>query len=153
MKINVREAVERDLENILPVNASARETLRKVYVRTEGVAQISNEASVLLVALTEDRKIVGRCEYSIRDKDIYFSSLGVLEEFRGRGVFRKIFLYLEAIAQENGCCSILCETIAETGNELVFSKVGMIVLGRSASAKYCSPNGGVVHQVLMGKKL
>lgn len=148
----MRLATDDDSRNLQPINSSAKETLRKHYQRIESVMQIEDFPTTLVIAETKGQ-LVGRCEYRINYKELYFLSLGVLISYRKQGVLRKIFEFLESVAKQEKCNRITCETIEETGNREIFEKLGMVVSNRSRSMKYHAPDGGPVHEILMVKSL
>lgn len=152
MKIHVRYATEQDLKHLQPINSSAKETLRKFYHRIDSVPQMDDCPTALIVAEI-DCQLVGRCEYRINNKELYFLSIGVLDTHRGLGVLKKIFEFLESIAKQEHCNKISCETIEETGNRKIFEKLGMDLVSRQKSKKYIAPDEAPVHEVLMTKIL
>lgn len=150
----IRLAKQSDIGDIIKINASAKEALRSFYHRKDTVPSLSRKPVTATLVIAEvEGKGVARCEFYIQDRRLFFQSLGVLKEFRQRGVFRRLLEFLEASALEQGCSHIQCETIEETGNVFIFRKLGFAVLENRVSESYESPGGGPVHEVLLGKAL
>lgn len=141
MSILVRIATVADASALKQVNASAKAMLRAHYHHRPGLSLPDRDmpATILIVACVHGM-VVGCCEYFVRGKALEFMSLGVLSEYRNRGVFREIFRYLEERAVEKNLLAIRCRTIENTGNATIFKQIGMQITGVESSKIYVLPS-------------
>jgi GNAT superfamily N-acetyltransferase len=148
-RIEVRGMVPGDEAGAAEVAREAGATLRKVYLSSKRPA--SGMKLTRLVAVLDGR-VAGIAAYEARPDGLFFCNLGVLESFRRRGLTRAMVAALEGIAAGLGLRKLSCSTIEETGNALVFGRLGFKVTARELS-DIASAGGGELHEVFLDKYL
>jgi predicted N-acetyltransferase YhbS len=141
--ITVRVATPEDAEVVREVSDLAVAILRRTY-RPKKVAKVnrSQEVSsrVRLVALMDDQ-VVGTVEYAIEEARIHLTRLFVHPQFQRQGVGRQLVQYLVGIGQCERARCLSIDTVKETGNVVIFEKLGFEVIlerkdQRSESDRY-----------------
>jgi GNAT superfamily N-acetyltransferase len=151
MKIVIREFTSADEEDVQLVSKEALATLRKFYAPSATAKKIGSESSsIRLVAIYEDR-IIGTVIYEEDSTSLYFGGLGVLEDYRRKGVLRILVERLEQIAKRGNFQKLTCATMIETGNVPIFEKLGFQVVSSEITNKFVSPAGQPVTEVRLEK--
>jgi len=123
--------------------------LRKVY-RKNARHTSSDRPYTRLVASIDD-VVVGMATCETNGDVLFFGSLGVLRNYRGRGVARALLGHLEEMAARCGARILECRTVEETGNAGFFQRLGFVVASRFISNDFESPEGLPVHGLRMVK--
>ena len=128
--ILVRPEESEDQAEIRKVRDAAVATLRQTY--RPGRKAIENKARLSpdlkrLVAVCGGR-IVGTVQYYSRNRCLHITGLGVLEDYRQKGVARSLVYRLEKICPEQKATRLKLHTIKETGNVEVFKRLGFTVI-------------------------
>jgi ribosomal protein S18 acetylase RimI-like enzyme len=138
LNIEVREETPADADEVAAVAASAIATLRETYRPTQkAISHKQAIASSLtrLVAVHNGR-VIGAVQYSLIDDRLHFLSLGVLSNFRRRGVTRQLIDALNTIAQRAGAARLSAYTVAQTGNCEIFERLGFRVISEEPTDYY-----------------
>lgn len=130
----------------------ATQELRCVYHPREGMAPCGGAPAGVLVALV-DEMLLGTAEYVVKDKQLYVQSLAVHPHHRGYGVCRALMHGMEAIAIEQGLPAIGLCAIEETGNVVIFTRLGFEVTRRAVAPNHVGLDGAAVMQVDMERPL
>jgi GNAT superfamily N-acetyltransferase len=124
--ITVRVAMPEDAEAVKEVSDLAVAILCKTY-RPKKAANANRpqrtSSRVRLVALMDDR-VVGTVEYAIEEDRIHLMGLFVHPQFQRQGVARQLIEYLVSVGQREGVRCLSIGTVKETGNMLIFEKLG-----------------------------
>lgn len=152
MKLEIREFNPSDDEGVRTVAREAHSFLRKTY-RRKKTASAEPAASFTRLVAVADGGIVGTATYEVRNGGLYFGSLGVLETHRRRGVTREIVQHLEKTAAGLGLPKLSCSTIEETGNIIVFEKLGFKQVSKTFTDRHESPDGHRLHEVYLEKEI
>ncbi|MHC4598333.1 MAG: GNAT family N-acetyltransferase [Planctomycetota bacterium] len=126
MKILVRNCRAGEAREAKRVAAAAFATVREVYrPKPEARKRKSALDSALarIVALADGR-IVGTAQYRLEMGSLAVVGLGVLPEFRRRGVARRMMELLVEVARRAGSARLSLHLIRETGNAAFFEKLG-----------------------------
>lgn len=127
--ITVRPVSVDDHAEIQKVQAAATATLRQVY--RPGKRAIENKARISsslrgLVAVADGR-IVGTVQYYVNSRSLRAIGLGVLPDYRQKGVARSLIRCLEKIGIEEKAAQLKLHTVKETGNVEIFRRLGFMV--------------------------
>lgn len=127
--IEVRHALPEDAFAIAQVQASTTAALRRIYrPNAKALANKSRISRDLerLVALV-DGLVVGTVQHYLDEDRLRIVGLGVLEEYRKRGVAKALVESLVSLAKHKRLEGIAARTVRETGNVPVFEKLGFVV--------------------------
>ncbi|MCU7918573.1 MAG: GNAT family N-acetyltransferase [Candidatus Thiodiazotropha sp. (ex Epidulcina cf. delphinae)] len=153
--IEVRRSLADDSVEITRIVSLATQILRKTYclknVSESGSAK-PQEKLASLVAIV-NAKIVGVVEYKQDEDHIYFQGLAVDPSYHRQGIARKIIETLESMASESGRKKLKTATIEETGNVLVFERMGFRVASRKPAERFQSKDHAEVHIASMEKDI
>ena len=131
--ILVRPAGPDDAGAVAKVDASATATLRQTYRPNEKAfanrKRISRELRRVVALL--DGQVVGTIQYYLDGSSLAIIGLGVLDEFRRRGVARALIEALAESARQHGACDVVVRTVKETGNVPIFECLGFHVVSET----------------------
>ncbi len=100
-------------------------------------ARLGDERCV--VAL-DGTSLIGCVFYEVRDKEVYFSRLAVLPDYRGRGLARRLIAEVEAAARAARIAAVtLGVRIALTDNIAFFAALGYREISRHAHSGFSQP--------------
>ncbi len=92
-----------------------------------------------IVAL-DGASLIGCVFYEVRDKEVYFSRLAVLPDYRGRGLARRLIAEVEAAARAARIAAVtLGVRIALTDNIAFFAALGYREISRHAHPGFSQP--------------
>jgi ribosomal protein S18 acetylase RimI-like enzyme len=151
----IREATRDDMSAAAQLLEAAFSPLRPIYQPVgEALARQQQRYSegVRIVAEVEGR-IVGTTQFVVRDKFIHLIGLAVDAAFRRRGVARKLIERIVAIGRSVGRHLVRLDTIRETGNVAVFTKLGFYVIDEYVASWCKSERCSVVHEVIMERPI
>jgi ribosomal protein S18 acetylase RimI-like enzyme len=151
----VREASPNDQGGVADIIVSATATLRKTYRPTGSACSNKRRNSspfTRLVAICED-KIVGTVEYKIEKDRLHLLGLGVLSEYRNRGIAGQLIDRMAEIGIKSGLRRLSLYTIKETGNISIFRKMGFNVIKEGVDGSLESDNHHRLIEVYMAKEL
>ena len=110
MDITIRKANAKDFSSVVEMIhefASFQQTPEKVFI-TEAQMETNQDLFNCLVAETDDKKVVGFVSfffafYSWSGRAIYLDDLYVREEYRKKGVGKKLLMMVIDIAKQTDC--------------------------------------------------
>ena len=126
MEIIVRDCRSDEAREARAVARAAFATVREVY-RPGPEARKRKSAlgpSLTRIVALIDGRIVGAAQYRLEKGSLSLIGLGVLPEFRKRGVGRRMLEHFVEIARTNGADRLSLYVILETGNAAFFEKHG-----------------------------
>lgn len=152
--IDIREKT--DADDVAGIIALATEELRRVYRLAAKVGRPATpeaeHAAISLVAV-EDEAIVGIVEYCEKEDSLYVRGLAVHPHQRRRGIATALIRKVEAIAVREGKAKITLSTIKETGNPMIFAKLGYSIINEAPAAGFEGLEGQSVTKVDMCRPL
>ena len=151
----VREATDSDAAELKSVSESAIATLRETYrPSAEAIARRASivEALAQLVGVI-DGKVVGSVEYRVEGDRVHFLSLFVHEDYRRRGVGRSLVDELEQIGRRLGLRCLSAYTVAQTGNPVVFQRMGFDIVSEEQADLYESDRFESLTEVYMERSI
>lgn len=124
--IEVREARPEDAGAVEEINTLAIAELRKTYRPKKRALAIRagfrSELRRIVAAI--DGQVVGTTEYLRHGDRIHIVGLGVHPDCRRMGAARRLIEYLAGIAEREGVPALSLNTVRETGNVAIFSRLG-----------------------------
>lgn len=132
------------------VDAATRE-LRRTYGPRNDNDQCGVLSSETLVAV-HGNLVIGTADYVHKGDCLYVQGLAVHPEYRRHGVCRALISAAEAIAKKEKLAALALCAIEETGNVLVFKKLGFEITSRAIAPNHVSPAGRAVIQVEMERR-
>ncbi|HEY9050315.1 MAG TPA: GNAT family N-acetyltransferase [Gammaproteobacteria bacterium] len=148
----VREAIISDnVARQSIIDATTRE-LRKIYKPREKANQCSPSPATTLVAVKQNT-VMGTAEYVIKHDHIYLQGIAVHPDHRRQGICRCLVVATEALARKVKVDTLKLCVIQETGNIEIFKQLGFSIISHAISQGYVNPDGGVVTQVEMERKI
>ncbi|MCZ6837171.1 MAG: GNAT family N-acetyltransferase [Planctomycetota bacterium] len=126
--ISIRQATTEDDGEAAAVDRSAIATLRKTYRPTraaldEQARRSAASAPTRLVAIV-DHQVVGTVQYFHQEDRVHLLGLGVHDRFQRQGVARALVEHLMTLGREHGARCLSLHTVKETGNVMIFRKMG-----------------------------
>jgi GNAT superfamily N-acetyltransferase len=153
--IIIREALPEDSESVEIVVASATAILRRIY-RPGPEAMVAKSRiawELSRVVAVVDGEVVGTTQYYEKGDAICVIGWMVRQDWQRMGVGRALFSRLAEIAMVAGKRRLLARTIKETGNVLVFQKLGFAVLAEQPDTLFVSDLYSCLTEVEMEKIL
>ncbi len=129
-KYHIRKAIDEDAEGIKEVVESAIIPLRKIYRPTKAAYERRKSHRKLrtrLVCIYEN-KIVGTVEYEIQDDKFHIVGLMVHQKYQRKGIARALVDCISNIASKSGERVLSINTCKQTGNVVIFKKLGFQVI-------------------------
>ncbi|MCK4401164.1 GNAT family N-acetyltransferase [bacterium] len=151
----IREATKDDENSVREVNSASVEILRKVYRPNKAaLARKTKRKSfrTRLVCVSEGR-IVATVEYEKENGIIHILGPMVLPEYRRRGIARLFVNHLADIGWRSGVRALSLNTIKQTGNVNIFSRLGFHVVSECHNQWSESVSGEDLVDVYMERKL
>ncbi len=149
--VTIRIAQSSDLDMARSLTRESFQSVRGVYrPRPKSIRNPNSHAideTKLIASL--DNQDVGTATLIVRGDVLCVVGLGVLTPFRGRGVARQLLHRASAEARAQGCTTVRLQTIRQTGNEVIFQKLGFHWV-HEETARWCvSDRFDVLHEVTM----
>lgn len=138
--ISIRPYQPADHDSLNEVSNAAMVLLRRLYrPGPKALASRTQLSSTLtrLVALADNR-IVGTVEYHRDAASLHLMGLMVHPEHHRRGVATALIRHLAGIASGHGCASLRARTIKETGNAVIFERMGFTVIAERVDDLFIS---------------
>ena len=110
------------------------------------------QTNVHLVAVKQNT-VMGTAEYVIKHDHIYLQGIAVHPDHRRQGICRCLVVATEALARKVKVDTLKLCVIQETGNIEIFKQLGFSIISHAISQGYVNPDGGVVTQVEMERKI
>lgn len=129
----VREPTEEDSQALREVKSLAVQDLRKVYRPIQaGHARRAAKARDRRPLVCEcNGRVAGCVEYEPQGDRLHVIGLLVHPDFRRRGIARAILEYIRGIAQCEGKRGLSLNTVKQTGNIEIFTRLGFEVVKES----------------------
>jgi ribosomal protein S18 acetylase RimI-like enzyme len=133
--VKVREATPADALELAAVRASAVATLRKTYRPNQKALAHKRaiaETLTCLVAVSNGR-VIGAVEYRLAAGRVHFLSLDVHADDRRQGVATQLVAELARIGKDAGATRLSTYTVTQTGNPVLFERMGFRVISEEPS--------------------
>lgn len=153
MNFEIREFSPLDDEGTRIVSKEAHGFLRSIYRPSKTAVQIGADTPYTRIIATCHGEVVGTATYEVDGESLYFGGLGVLEKFRRKGVASQMIRYIEEEAIRLGFKKITCSTVEETGNKIIFTRIGFEIINRDVTEKFVSLSGTPLHEIVFTKKV
>lgn len=150
--IKIRNKIAQDEDVLKSIMAAVTVELRFVYRPKNTAAPSEIKKPIGIVAIIKE-KVVGLAEYLICEDNVLIRGLAVSPGHRGQGVARAIIEHVAHVAQKKSKTELLLNTIKETGNTNIFSRMGFTVDSEEISDTFEDVHGKQVTLVSMSKKL
>jgi N-acetylglutamate synthase-like GNAT family acetyltransferase len=153
MQIAIRPLENSD--NLEPIRQSTSSFLRKYYNTTnkQTFKNQLKEKDVHSLVAVYNQDIVATVSYYVQNEVTNIYSLGVLDEYRKNGITRKLFEHIEDLTKKVGAKKLSLNTIKETGNIMIFEKLGYKVIEEKVAVNAVSPDNQQVHEFRMEKDI
>lgn len=141
--VQTRWKTAADSGQINEIIAFATEDLRRVYrpvPRGDETASREEGQPMTLVAVEGDA-VVGVVDYCLRHDDLHIRGLAVHPQQRKREVARELVRAIEQIALGCGKAMVTLSTIKETGNPLIFERLGFTMATEAPAEGFQSADG------------
>ena len=124
--MTIREMTDDEAESVREVNAESVATLRKVYRPAQAALSRKAKRKNLRTALVcvSKGKIVATVEYEGDSDTLHVLGPMVLPAYRRKGIARLLMDHLAEVGRKHGMHALSLNTIKQTGNVQVFSKLG-----------------------------
>jgi predicted GNAT family acetyltransferase len=144
-----------DAESVREVNAASVATLRKVYRPSQAALTRKSKRKKLRTSLVcvSQGKIVATVDYEKDDDTLHVMGPMVLPAYRRKGIARFIMDHLAEIAMQSGKRALSLNTIKQTGNVEIFTKLGFCPHRESPSEWTESVSGEDLVDVYMEREL
>lgn len=96
---------------------------------------------------------MGTAEYVIKDDHVYVQGVAVRSSCRRKGICRSLLAAAGELARKSNLRAVKLHVIEETGNVVIFEKLGFRVANRAVAPDYVGASGGVVTRVKMERQL
>lgn len=136
--ILIREATSTESKKVTGVFEAAFAPLRPIYRPTvETLARQANQRrkETRLVAVL-DEQIVATVQFDLHKEHLHVIGLAVHPAFQRRGIAGSLLNWISDHAVKLGRHTVVLETIKETGNVLVFEKLGFHIVNEEL-ATWC----------------
>ena len=131
---------------------TATQQLRNIYHPCELGHHSQSLQTGKLVAVDGDT-LVGTAEYIVRNTDLYIQGIAVHPKYRRQGVCRSLLTATEKLARVAKLEHLALSVIEETGNVMIFERLGFKIKQQALSSAYVSPRGDAVTQVDMTRRI
>lgn len=152
--IETRIALPTDAEFIRTIRHRSFATLRDTYTPNadnQGLNSLGTRHGYEIVAVVAGQ-IAGVVCVTVEGAVLRLSGLGVLPEFRRRGIARSLIEHAQGVAVGANCESMRLFTIRETGNVAIFLQLGFSTIGESLAEWCFSDRFGVLHETEMERR-
>ncbi len=151
--IQIRDAVESDMEAISAVMNEAFAICRKVYrPNPKAIKRAKSQADIRRVVAVEGEKIIGVLRFSEKSGRLHLG-LGVHPDHQRKGVARALVEFLAGKALARGITKLSLYTIKETNNVAIFEKLGFSSVSESPADDCISVTGDQLTDVYMEQNL
>lgn len=147
----VKEAQKGDRLAVRAIIEAATRELRQIY-RLRGQRPRYRVPASILVALDRNT-IVGTAEYVIKNDHVYVQGVAVRSSCRRKGICRSLLAAAGELARKSNLRAVKLHVIEETGNVVIFEKLGFKVANRAVATDYVGASGGIVTRVEMERQL
>ena len=153
--LTVRESTPDDESEAAVVDHLSTADLRRIYRPTAAAHErrFSISANLQRVVALLDGHVIGTVQYRIDGDRLHLLGLGVHPDFRRRGVATVLVQRLEEVAAESGCHAVVLHTVLETGNVVIFERMGFVIESRQPTDLFESDAFPILSEVVMRKDL
>jgi GNAT superfamily N-acetyltransferase len=135
------------------VMADATAQLRGIYrPGSQAAARARSAEDVMWYMALVDEKVVGALRYVVKPDSLHLG-LGVIPDYQRQGVARALINTLAIQASLLGLRKLSLFTIKETGNEVIFARLGFRVVREEPAQDIVSVTGGPLTDVLMERPI
>jgi N-acetylglutamate synthase-like GNAT family acetyltransferase len=99
------------------------------------------------------KRVVGVVEFLVEADGVLIQGLAVHPKYRRRGIAHALVEHLEQVARYRGKSMLFLRTINETGNRLIFARLGFVTVGEQPSTKFEGSQSEQVTEVSMQRML
>jgi N-acetylglutamate synthase-like GNAT family acetyltransferase len=151
----IREFRQDDSDDLSIIQDQMNQFLRKVYRPTKaGYENRSRiERSLNRIVAISEGKVVGTSQYYFDEKILRILGLAVREDYRLKGVARSIINHITELANSSDCISMRLSTVKETGNVIIFERIGFKIVGEHQYGLLEGLNGEYVTDIEMELRL
>ncbi len=151
MQLTIRRATDDDADCVAEVVAAAFAPLRSIYRPkpeiASRVAQFTGLSTRIVAEL--DGRIVATVQFDNHKEHIHVIGLAVLPQFQRLGIARRLLDWIMAQAPALGLSVVVLDTIKETGNVMLFEKLGFHVVQEFATDRFESDRYPQLHETRM----
>ena len=150
-EIIIRKELPTDVDDLAQVNQSALATLRQTYHPNQKALAKRRETAKSpnrLVTVLNNR-VVGSVEYRINSDRLHLMSLEVHSDFRRKGVAGSLVEALCQIGKILGATRLTAYTVTQTGNPLIFERMGFRVISEEPSEYFESDRFETLTETLL----
>lgn len=150
-EIIIRNELPTDVDDLAQVNQSALATLRQTYRPNQKAIAKRQETSKSLNRLVAvlNNRVVGSVEYRLNSDRLHLMSLEVHSDFRRKGVARQLVEALFQIGKSLGARRLTAYTVTQTGNPLIFARMGFRVISEEPSEYFESERFETLTETLL----
>lgn len=153
--IVIKKVINYDVSKLEKIVESTSNTLRKTY-KPKGEV-FGNKPSDFnedeFVVAEAGEEIIGSVRIKRVDDRLHLIALGIIEEFRNKGICYSIIRYVLNIAKEDDLRCLSLYTIRETGNVEIFEKMGFSVVFEEITHDFTSDIYQDLHEVYLEYKI
>ncbi|KAA3628752.1 MAG: GNAT family N-acetyltransferase [Proteobacteria bacterium] len=150
--VEIREKDQND--DTEEVVSLATEDLRRIYRPcAHATGKPPSGHSLTTLVAVKDKNIVGVIEYFAGDGAIHFQGLAVHPVYRRQGIASVLVKEIESIAIRLGAQKVVLNTILETGNPGMFTKLGYEITSVVPASDFEGLDGKQVTKVGMRRIL
>ena len=143
-----------DSRGIASLQEMAFASVRHVYRPKQGAKPDShaNEHGVVKIVALHRDSLVGSITAIPERSHLRLSTLAVRPNHRRRGVARLLIAHAERLAVTDGCSTMILNTIRETGNADVFTRLGFVITNETVADWCTSESFAVLHDLTMQRQ-
>ncbi len=153
MQLQIKSARPDETPRIESLQQSAFRAIRRIYRPNATATPVRADADleVQTIVALHQADIVGAVDYWLAPPHAHLANLVVEPDIQRRGIARQMLSYLESMLAVEGLRSVTLKTIRETGNPLIFERLGFAAV-REETADWCESDvHAVLHEVTMTK--
>lgn len=124
--------------------------LRNVYVPR---ITANDDSEFSRVVALYSGQVVGTVSYEIQSSKLHLRDFAVDVQHRRMGVGRTLVQYLAHLASAAGCTAASLYTVAQTGNIVIFERLGFSVVKMTPITWAYSPRGDELIEALMERPI
>ena len=153
--IRVRPATPADEQAVPRIEAAATKQLRAVYAPTDRTRRRAGQAAPSLVRLVaeDESGVVGTVRFRTESDRLHLVGLMVDPAHQGQGVGRALVEDAVERARGLGLGRVTLFTVAETGNEAIFVRMGFTTVDRTPAAGLIGVDGKKLHELQMQREV
>ncbi|WP_442507236.1 GNAT family N-acetyltransferase [Novipirellula sp. SH528] len=153
--ITIRMTTAEDAEAVATVFHAAFAPLRTIYrpnSQTVTSRSLRQKDETRLVAEL-DQQVVATVQFDSHEGYLHVIGLAVHPHFQQRGIARRLLDWIELHVLSTARTTIVLETIKETGNVLVFEKLGFLIIREGVTNRFESDIYPELHEVKMKRTI